>query len=171
MKGLSFLFVVSMMCFTSQMMGQEAMTRSLSQTEATSTATKVGAFGEVLEVVEEPIKTSKKGGVRHMDMTETETKTTPPVSKAVIFHGAKEITKESGFYIQLKITNEALDKTNAIFQEFGNLRVQEMDHLMFCYLIGNFITKDTAQNFLKSVILERYPEATIIELKEGQRVN
>lgn len=174
MKNLSFLFTVLMMGFTSQMIGQEAMTRSLSQTQ-TTTVTRTGAFGEVLSMNEEPTNnsTQKDGTVKYMDMmeTETETKVTPPVSKAVIFHGAKAITNESGFYIQLSITTEALDKTHSIFQEFGNLKVQEMEDSIFCYLIGNFTTEAAAQNFLKNVILARYPDAIIVELKKGERVN
>lgn len=173
MKGLGFVFTVLMMGFASQMIGQEAMTRSLSQTQTTK-VTKTGAFGEVLPTNEEKgTTTSKEGPVKYMDMmeTETEAKTTPPVSKAVIFHGAKEITKESGFYIQLSITAEPLDKTHSIFQEFGNLRVQTMEDAIYCYLIGNFTTATAAQNFLKSVILARYPDATIVELKKGERAN
>jgi hypothetical protein len=174
MKGLNFLFTVLMMCFASQMIGQDAMTRSLSQTQST---TKVGAFGETISIEEATagtISIAKEEAVNpvlYMDMMETETRTTPPVSKAVIFHDAKAISKESGFYIQLRIINEPLDKTHSIFQEFGNLKIQEMETSTYCYLIGNFITESTSQNFLKSVILARYPDATIIELKNGERVN
>jgi hypothetical protein len=179
MKGLGFVFTVLMMGFASQMIGQEAMTRSLNQTQTTTQTnkvTKTGAFGEVILISEEPTNSttsSKESPVKYMDMmeTETEAKTTPPVSKAVIFHGAKEITKESGFYIQLSITAEPLDKTHSIFQEFGNLKVQTMEDSIYCYLIGNFTTEATAQNFLKSVILARYPDATIVEFKKGERAN
>jgi hypothetical protein len=171
MKELTFLFTVLMMGFSSQMIGQEAMTRSLSKTQATST-TKVGAFGETLVINEgQHTPTSKKGTVKQADIVETETKTAPPVSKAIIFHGAKEITEESGFYIQLHIAGEPLEKTHTLFQEFGNLKVKEIDDSMFCYLIGDFTTEDTAQKFLKSIILTRYPKATILEFKDGKKIN
>jgi hypothetical protein len=177
MKKLNFLFTALMMCFASQMIGQDALTRSLSQAQSTTEitrATKTGAFGEVIKADDLPstvTSTPKDSAVRYMDMVETETKTIPPVSKAVIFHDAKVITEELGFYIQLSITTEPLDKTHAIFQEFGNLKVQKTNPSIFCYLIGDFATENTAKKFLENVILVRYPEATVVELKKGERVN
>lgn len=92
----------------------------------------------------------------------------PPKSKAFLFHTAKKITNESGFYIQLLESNQILDKEHKIYQEFGNLRVRQNPEDKYNYLIGNFLSEKSGNKFLKDIILPRYPEAKLIKLSEGK---
>lgn len=151
--------------------GQKAMSRSLSEVEETTiTTAKVGAFGEVINIQKEEDRSSVNEEATTVEKVEEEKKTsTPPKSKAVYFHTAKNISKETGYLIELVISKEVLDKEHKIYQEFGNLMVQEDKNLDYCYLIGTFVTKEAAEKFLKGVILNRYPNAKVIELKNGNR--
>ena len=86
MKKLSILITVLIMCFSVQVIGQKAMSRSLriTKTEITKEVTNIeatinkgntilGAFGEIIKL--EAIKEVKETNV--------------PTSKAVVFHKAK----------------------------------------------------------------------------------
>lgn len=207
-KGIAILVLMVLTSYSS--FGQKAMTRSLSQSKeikTTKTKTMVGAFGEILTVEEEDIKSERHFDLaekveepkRHFDLVEDNVdysmpeealeettkdaelmnvmvinerklNQTPPKSEAFLFHTAKKITKESGFYIQLVETSDILDKDHKIYQEFGNLRVEENNDDIYCYLIGNFKSKETVDKFLNDIILSRYPEAKVIELKKGKRL-
>ncbi|MFK7949888.1 MAG: hypothetical protein AB8G11_20025 [Saprospiraceae bacterium] len=95
---------------------------------------------------------------------------TPPKSEVFLFHDAKIITNESGFYIQLVESTEILDKEHEIYQEFGNLRVKTTINGEFRYLIGSFTNKDAGINFLNNIILPRYPKAKITKFENGNQL-
>lgn len=75
----------------------------------------------------------------------------------------------SGYTIQLTTSMERLADNNALFLEFGDLMVEENTNPKYCYMMGDFRTKDGAEKFLKTVILQRYPEAKVIRYKKGKR--
>lgn len=77
----------------------------------------------------------------------------------------------NGFAIQLTTSMEQLNKDNQIFAEFGNLLVEETLNPKYCYVIGGFNTEEGAQKHLDLVISSRYPNAKVIEYKNGKRVN
>lgn len=211
MKYISFVVLALMILASVDSFGQEAMTRSLSQTKETKTTkTIVGAFGETIQVHVSETKEAKvdeqetaKEQVRYFDLAEespvdmsdleVETETSksfanvnlmdvmvinernpwniaPPKSEALLFHDAKIITNESGFFIQLLESNQILDKEHKIYQEFGNLRVESDINGNFHYLIGSFKTKEASESFLKNIILPRYPEAEVAEYQNGKKL-
>lgn len=75
----------------------------------------------------------------------------------------------SGYTIQLTTSMERLADNNPLFAEFGDLMVEENTNPRYCYMMGDFRTKDGAEKFLKTVILQRYPEAKVIRYKKGKR--
>lgn len=94
-----------------------------------------------------------------------------PQNESLLFHSAKEITNESGFFILLVESNDILKKEHRIYQEFGNLRVKSNSESNYNYLIGKFLTKEIGDQFLNDIILSRYPEAKLVKLSEGEISN
>lgn len=171
MKGFNIIILVIAIFSSVPSFGQKAMSRSLSVTvEEATTNARVGAFGEVIEIKE--IEAEKQELVPSSTGTsksaEAPKRTSVPRSKAVYFHTAKTISEETGYFIELIVSKEILDKEHKIYQEFGNLKVRENKNSEFCYLIGTFVTKDAADKFLNGVILNRYPNAQLVEMKKGK---
>ena len=77
--------------------------------------------------------------------------------------------KFTGFTIQLTTSMERLADNDALFAEFGDLMMEENTNPRYCYMMGDFRTQDGAEKFLKTVILQRYPEAKVIRYKKGKR--
>ena len=146
MKNHLSIIVVIMFISFNQTFAQNGMNRSIGQTKTTETKkVKVGAFGEIIEMKNDNLKNK------------------------LYFHAAKEITKETGFFIQLISTQEILEKENEIFQDFGSVLVERTLNPKYCYFIGGFETRVAANTFVSKVILDRYPNAVVVEFENGQR--
>lgn len=171
MKNLEIIFGIAIMFLSTQVIGQKTMSRSLSGTQATKKVTKVDASEQVVKVSKVGSETLMFATPEEGSASKTLIKTIfPPKSKVIAFHGAEEISNESEYFIQLSATSEPLDKKNSIFQEFGNLKVRKNINSDYCYLIEGFKSEKTATSFLNNIIITRYPEAKVIELKDGERV-
>jgi len=106
-------------------------------------ATKYGAFGETIK--ENPIDTT-------------------------YFRKPKEVKNTfTGFSIQLTSSKIPLARTDAIFYYFGGVKVENTNN-GFSYLIGNFKSRRSAEKYLYSVLVTRFPKAKIIQYKQGKRV-
>ncbi|NJN77773.1 MAG: hypothetical protein HC803_05115 [Saprospiraceae bacterium] len=108
----------------------------------------VGAFGEIV-----PINTKPENAI----------------SKNIYSKPSYLAEEFTGYSIQLTTSMERLKNDNALFAEFGNLMIEEATNPKYCYMLGEFNTKEGAEKFLKTVILERYPDAKVIRYKEGDR--
>lgn len=75
----------------------------------------------------------------------------------------------TGYTIQLVTSMERLSEDDALFTEFGNLKVEENINPRYCYMLGEFKTKEGAEKFLNTVILQRYPNAKLLYYKKGKR--
>ena len=194
MKYTGIIVIGLVILISSESFAQKAMTRSLRQSSTVvESNVKVGAFGEVLEVEEtsrtierhfdladdanviEKEATSKEASVESimniMVINERSLNQAPPVSEVFSFHSAKIMTNESGFYIELIESDKILDKEHKIYQEFGNLRVNSTLDGDFCYLIGNFASKETVDKFLNDIILPRYPNAKVVSFENGKQIH
>lgn len=109
----------------------------------------MGAFGEIVKI--EPVKRESQINDRYY-------------KKPTYF--SEEF---SGYTIQLTTSMEQLANNNPLFAEFGDLMIEENTNPRYCYMLGDFRTKDGAEKFLKTVILQRYPEAKVIRYKKGKR--
>jgi hypothetical protein len=146
MKNQLLIIIGFMLFITNQSFAQKEMSRSLGQTKTIRTKeVKFGAFGEIIEIKNDKLENK------------------------LYFHAAKEITKETGFYIQLISSQEILEKDNALFQNFGNVLVEKTLNPKYCYIVGGFETKSAAKIFMDNIIIERYPNAKLIEFKNGER--
>ena len=167
MKTSGIILFAIMICFSVQSYGQKALSRSIKVTNTeeatTSKIQKIGAFGELIK--DDKIVTLNKKEVTTLKVKGTQ----PPKSKAMVFHTAKQISNETGYFIQLHETEKALEINHKVFQEFGNLKVEATPNDVYCYLIGSFVTKDAADKFLNGIILSRYPDAKVVKLKNGKR--
>jgi hypothetical protein len=108
----------------------------------------MGAFGEVVQISIKP---------------ET------AISKNIYSKPSYLEEEFTGYSIQLKTSMERLANDNALFAEFGNLMIEEATNPKYCYMLGEFETKEGAEKFLKFVISECYPEAKVIRYKSGSR--
>jgi hypothetical protein len=108
----------------------------------------VGAFGEVVQI---------------------STKPETAISKNIYSKPSYLEEEFTGYSIQLKTSMERLANDNVLFSEFGNLMIEEAANPKYCYMLGEFQTKEGATKFLEFVLLERYPEAKVVRYKSGNR--
>ncbi|MFK7950114.1 MAG: hypothetical protein AB8G11_21160 [Saprospiraceae bacterium] len=120
----------------------------MTQSVAKGTAV-IGAFGEVVKVESLMKESSINGGI---------------YKRPTYF--SEDFT---GYTIQLTTSMERLADDNALFGEFGDLMIEENTNPKYCYMMGDFRTKDGAEKFLETVILYRYPEAKVLRYKKGKR--
>lgn len=120
----------------------------MTQSVAKGTAV-VGAFGEVVKVASFKKESSTNGG----------------------FYKRPTYFDENftGYTIQLTTSMERLADNDALFAEFGDLMVEENTNPKYCYMMGDFNTKNGAEKFLQTVLLHRYPEAKVLRYKKGKR--
>lgn len=74
----------------------------------------------------------------------------------------------TGFKVELFTSIEELPNSHAIFKSYGKVFLDDTG-VNFSYLIGSFVEKRSAEKFLQSAIIARYPEAKIIKYKDGKR--
>jgi len=75
----------------------------------------------------------------------------------------------TGYKIEFFTTLSALPATHKIFNRHGNIVLERKQNGMFSYLLGNFRDKKLANTFLQETMLNRYPTASLIAYKNGQR--
>ena len=74
----------------------------------------------------------------------------------------------SGFKVELFTSEAELPNSNIVFEKYGKVYLDATE-ANFSYMIGHFVQKKSAENFLNTVILPRYPDAKIIKYKDGKR--
>lgn len=74
----------------------------------------------------------------------------------------------SGFKVELFTSAEELPNSNIIFEKYGKVYLDD-NGTSFSYMIGHFVQKKSAENFLNTVILPKYPNAQVIKYKDGRR--
>lgn len=134
----------------------------------------VSVFAQI-ETLEQPIDMSKstiKGSAvmgAFGEIVQINTKPETAISKNIYSKPSYLEEEFTGYSIQLTTSMERLANDNPLFAEFGNLMIEEATNPKYCYMLGEFETKEGAEKFLKFVLSERYPEAKVIRYKEGNR--
>jgi hypothetical protein len=134
----------------------------------------VSVFAQI-ETLEQPIDMSKstiKGSAvmgAFGEIVTINTKHEAAISKNIYSKPSYLGEEFTGYSIQLMTSMERLANDNALFSEFGNLMIEEAANPKYCYMLGEFETKEGAEKFLKFVLLERYPKAKVIRYKSGNR--
>ncbi len=138
--------IVTLFAFTAQ---SQNIDPSLNTAKGTAGVNMVaGAFGEAIIV-----------------------KNTEAAKSDNFYHKPKAVpTDLNGYLIQLETSMEKLDRANPIFEEFGNILVEENLNPKYCYLIGTFVSEEGAEKYLNEVIVSRYPNAKVVRFKEGKRI-
>jgi hypothetical protein len=108
----------------------------------------LGAFGEIVQV---------------------STKPENAISKNIYSKPSYLVEEFTGYSIQVATSMERLADNHYLFAEFGNLMIEEATNPKYCYMLGEFNTKEGAEKFLKFVISERYPKAKVVRYKSGNR--
>lgn len=75
-----------------------------------------------------------------------------------------------GFAIELTTSDLPLKRNYFLFNQFGNISVEKLKEGGYAYLIKvEFTKRETAENFVKNIILHRAPEAKVVEYVNGVR--
>lgn len=74
----------------------------------------------------------------------------------------------SGFKAELFTSEAELPNSNIVFEKYGKVYLDD-NGTSFSYMIGHFVQKKSADNFLRTVILPKYPDAQVIKYKDGRR--
>ncbi len=75
-----------------------------------------------------------------------------------------------GYRIEFYNTNAELPLSHVIFTRHGDITLEQKKNGTYAYLIGDFKSEAQANEFLKAVLKERYPNASVIKYKRGYRV-
>jgi hypothetical protein len=82
-----------------------------------------------------------------------------------------EIPKSySGFKIEIFKSTEPLPADHDIFFQHGNVSVEEVRKNEYSYTLGDFDEQEDASIFMQDFLLQRYPDARVIEYEEGKRL-
>jgi outer membrane protein OmpA-like peptidoglycan-associated protein len=74
----------------------------------------------------------------------------------------------SGFKVELFTSEAELPNSNIIFEKYGKVYLDD-NGVSFSYMIGHFVQKKSADDFLTNVVLPKYPNAQVIKYKDGKR--
>ena len=76
----------------------------------------------------------------------------------------------SGFKVELFTSEAELPNSNIVFTKYGKVYLDDNGSATsFSYMIGHFVQKKSAENFLNTAILPKYPDAKVIKYKDGKR--
>jgi outer membrane protein OmpA-like peptidoglycan-associated protein len=76
----------------------------------------------------------------------------------------------SGYKIQIVISTYELPLSHEIFSNHGNLLLEETKSGTYAYLLGSFKDEAESSDFLKNVLISRYPNARVVQYLNGKRV-
>jgi len=72
--------------------------------------------------------------------------------------------------IEIATSTYPMDKTEPVFQQFGNVMYEKLTEGGYSYLImANFSSKESALDFLQKVVKPRAEKARLIQFDEGNR--
>ena len=76
----------------------------------------------------------------------------------------------SGYAIEVAASNYPLDRANPIFRQFGNIHYEKLQEGGYSYLIlGKFSSKESALQFVQTIIKPKAEDARLFEYKDGIR--
>jgi hypothetical protein len=84
-------------------------------------------------------------------------------------HHRKLPTFFDGFAVELTTSDLPLRRDYPLFEQFGNVLVDQLDEGGFSYLITGFRSEKAAKTILKEMIQHRAPEATVVHYNKGKR--
>ena len=99
-------------------------------------------------------------------------KVIPLVSLAVdsTFVQLKEIPEAyNGFKIELMTVQAELPPDHDLFFQHGNLSMEMLPDSTYSYTLGQFQERPKAERFLYNLLIDRYPDARVVEYEEGER--
>lgn len=76
----------------------------------------------------------------------------------------------SGFLVEIMSDFEPLPNDHQIFQRHGRILMNRKQSGELAYYIGSFPTSEAAQRFMDKMLLPIYPEALVVNFKEGRRL-
>lgn len=77
----------------------------------------------------------------------------------------------TGYKIELfTVYNKELSLNDQLFKTFGGIMIEKRTDNSYTYLLGEYKDKAAVENFLKQVILSKYPDAKGVKYKEGEIV-
>ncbi|MCP3930516.1 MAG: OmpA family protein [Bacteroidetes bacterium] len=76
----------------------------------------------------------------------------------------------TGYKVEIITVAEKLKPDHKIFTQHGNIIIENKNNGEFSYLLGSFIERGKAQNFLNDLLIQRYPRAKVVQYVKGERV-
>ncbi|HKK80463.1 MAG TPA: hypothetical protein VJ933_12585 [Phaeodactylibacter sp.] len=126
------------------------------------------------ESFDEPFETFSSNSERKTLVVQEadSSKVIPLVSLAVdsTFVQLKEIPKDyNGFKIELMTVQTELPPEHDLFFQHGNLSMEMLPDSTYSYTLGAFQERPKAERFMYNLLIDRYPDARVVEYEEGER--
>jgi len=126
-------------------------------------------FGEPVEISRESNQQPNPFGEKGVEASKVITEQSITVDTTYV--QVAEIPKTyTGFKIEILNTAEPLPAEHDIFFHHGNLTMEEVGKKEYSYTLGAFGSRDEATVFMQDFLLQRYPEAKVVEYEEGERL-
>ncbi len=78
----------------------------------------------------------------------------------------------SGFKIEILHTmQKPLLPDHAVFERHGNITTDVVKNEKYSYMLGNYQTYEAADNYMRKTLLFTYPQAKVIQYKDGKRLD
>ncbi len=116
------------------------------------------------EVVEEVVEEKMEATEEIVEEVEVTKETFKPTNAATLLE-----KDYSGHKIEFFTSNAELPSSHEIFENHGNVFVEQRKDGSFAYLLGDFKKAKDAKRFLNTVLSNRYPNAKVIEYSDGVR--
>lgn len=77
----------------------------------------------------------------------------------------------SGFKVEIWKSAKPLTSEHRIFTQHGNIALDIVKVTKFSYMLGNFKLYEDADDYMRKNLLVSYPEAKVIQYKDGKRLD
>jgi hypothetical protein len=82
----------------------------------------------------------------------------------------KAIPKDyTGFKIELMSAQTELPPGHDLFFQHGNLSMEMLSDSTYSYTLGQFQERPKAERFMYNLLIDRYPDARVVEYEKGER--
>lgn len=77
----------------------------------------------------------------------------------------------TGFKIELFAVDAPLSADDALFKAYNRVMTDYTEQNTISYMIGDFIKRNLAEDYLTSILKTKYPLAKVVQYQAGQRLN
>lgn len=132
-----------------------------------------GAFGETV------IKETEEIAIAPAPALDVANETPAPekeVAESLVkdsepYRGAKKLEQNyTGYMIEFFNSGVELSPEHSIFQQYGQVKMEQKPNGEFAYLLGGFSSAKEAKSYIEKILSVRFPASKVVQYENGERV-